>query len=158
MYWLKVSDRKSQTEKSISKEEGHWNWKLRMEKFSNNGVTKKNSIAKISQFSVWGRSHIFPLIIFFPDFSLTFKVIFSFPWRFKTTTTKKNNPFSRFPLITVNNERKSFKNDEKRFLFYLWSSFLLFISPQVTILKNKQQINKMKYTIMVQYWSFSRRR
>ena len=97
MYWLKVSDRKSQTEKSISKEEGHWNWKLRMEKFSNNRVTKKNSIAKIWQFSVWGRSHIFPLIIFFPDFSLTFKVIFSFPWRFKTTTTKKTTPFPEFP-------------------------------------------------------------
>ena len=43
---LKVSDRKSQKEKSTSKEEGNWNSKLRMETFSNNRVTKNNSITK----------------------------------------------------------------------------------------------------------------
>ena len=39
---LRVSDRKSQKEKSTSKEEGNWNIKLRMEKSSNDRVTKSN--------------------------------------------------------------------------------------------------------------------
>ena len=52
---LEVSDRKLQKEKSTSKEEGNWNRKLRMETFSNNRVTKNNSIAKLRQFSLWAR-------------------------------------------------------------------------------------------------------
>ena len=49
---LKVSDKKSQKEKSTSKEKGHWSRKLRMEKFSNNRVTKSILISTIRQFSV----------------------------------------------------------------------------------------------------------
>ena len=46
LHALKVNDRKFQKVKSASKEEGNWNRKLRIEKFSKNRVAKKKSIAK----------------------------------------------------------------------------------------------------------------
>ena len=73
---LKVSDRKSQKEKSTSKE-GNLNRKLRMGKFANNRVTKNNSIAKIRQFSLWARQDT--IQFFSPDFF------------------KKHSPFPGFP-------------------------------------------------------------
>lgn len=50
LHALKVNDRKFQKVKSASKEEGNWNRKLRIEKFSKNRVAKKNSIAKQDNF------------------------------------------------------------------------------------------------------------
>ena len=41
-----------------------------MEKFTNNRVTKNNSIAKIMQFSIWARKDTDQV------FSLTFKIFF----------------------------------------------------------------------------------
>ena len=53
LHVLKITDRKSQKEKSTTKD-GNWKRKLRIEKFSNNRVTKNNWIAKIWQL-LWAR-------------------------------------------------------------------------------------------------------
>ena len=76
----------------------NWIRKSRMETFSNNRVTKNNSVAKIRQFSLWARkdtNQIFSLTFLwllrgFFQFSLTFP---GFPWFF----SKKQPLFQVFP-------------------------------------------------------------
>ena len=47
-----------------------------MEKFSNNRVTKHDSVAKIRQFSLWARKDTNQIFVL--DFSMTFEGFFQF--------------------------------------------------------------------------------